>query len=353
MKATKLPSGSWRVRVYVGTEKVGSHTKQKFKSFTVQDPSRAGRRECERLANEWIAEHKDPSSESVRSAIERYIDGKRSVLSPSTYRGYMTILRCHMEGIGRKSLLNLTEEDVQDWINDMNDEGLSPKTVHNAYGLLSTVLGEHDIHFHVKLPQPVRPDLHVPSDAEIATIINYFKEHDKDMLYAVYLAAFGSLRRSEICALTADDIEGNVIHVRRACVRDVDGNIVTKTTKTVSSTRDVTMPEEIIKELPKEGKIVDMKPQQITDRFDVALKHMDLPHIRFHDLRHYTASIMHALGIPDVYIMQRGGWSSDATLKQIYRGAMDDYEKKFNDILMDHFKEVDTKVDTDKKKSPN
>lgn len=47
------------------------------------------------------------------------------------------------------------------------------------------------------------------------------------------------------------------------------------------------------------------------------MKKLDIPHFRFHDLRYYSASIMHAIGVPDVYIMERGGWSSDKTLKKI------------------------------------
>ena len=39
---------------------------------------------------------------------------------------------------------------------------------------------------------------------------------------------------------------------------------------------------------------------------------------------------MHAIGIPDQYIMQRGGWSSDGVLKSIYRNTMDDYTEKFS-----------------------
>ena len=49
----------------------------------------------------------------------------------------------------------------------------------------------------------------------------------------------------------------------------------------------------------------------------------DGPKFRFHDLRHYCASIMHAIGIPDQYIMSRGGWSSDNVMKAVYRNVID------------------------------
>ena len=100
------------------------------------------------------------------------------------------------------------------------------------------------------------------------------------------------------------------------------------------------MPEHVMKVLPKKGPIVNMHPNNITDRFGDALKKLDVPHFRFHDLRHYSASVMHAIGIPDVYIMERGGWESDATLKRIYRGSMDDYQKKFTQQTNTHFESI-------------
>ena len=58
---------------------------------------------------------------------------------------------------------------------------------------------------------------------------------------------------------------------------------------------------------------------------------------------------MHAIGIPDQYIMARGGWKSDVVLKNIYRGTMDDYEKVFTDKTNEHFNNLcNTKCNTKK-----
>lgn len=37
---------------------------------------------------------------------------------------------------------------------------------------------------------------------------------------------------------------------------------------------------------------------------------------------------MHTLGIPDKYIMERGGWESKKVLDKIYTHTMSDKEKK-------------------------
>lgn len=50
--------------------------------------------------------------------------------------------------------------------------------------------------------------------------------------------------------------------------------------------------------------VLNPQKEWVVKRFTDILKKVGLPHFRFHDLRHYCASIRHALGIPDAYIMQ-------------------------------------------------
>ena len=137
------------------------------------------------------------------------------------------------------------------------------------------------------------------------------------------LAAFGSLRRSEIAALTGDDIDGNYITVSKAMVLNNDNEWVIKSPKTYAGYRTIEMPEFVIAKLPKKGPVTTLSPNKITQRFAAALKKTGCPHFRFHDLRHYQASILHAMGVPDKYIIARGGWRTEATLKNIYQHTMD------------------------------
>lgn len=73
------------------------------------------------------------------------------------------------------------------------------------------------------------------------------------------------------------------------------------------------MPSLVIGILPQDGKLVNLNLSNITDRFTQVFEKLNMHRFRFYDLRYYAASIMHALGIPDVYIMRQGGWSNDAT----------------------------------------
>ena len=124
-------------------------------------------------------------------------------------------------------------------------------------------------------------------------------------------------------------------------VRSNKGGMVTKSPKTLSSNRTVEYPKFVIDKFKGiEGPLVRMHPEDISKNFGKALQKAGLPHFRFHDLRHYSASIMHAIGIPDHYIMARGGWKTDNVLKAVYRNVITDEQVKFVSKLNEHFTDL-------------
>ena len=88
---------------------------------------------------------------------------------------------------------------------------------------------------------------------------------------------------------------------------------------------------------------------QISHRFPHILSQAGLAPFRFHDLRHYSASIQHALGVKDAYIMERGGWNNDKVLKEVYRHTLSEESQKANEISNGHFEKLyNTKCNTKK-----
>ena len=352
-KAKKLPSGSWRVLVYDYTDENG---KRHYQSFTSDDPSAKGKREAEYAAAEYAKTKESkqrPETLSFSEALEKYIVIKSNILSPSTIREYRRMQANYYQNLNELPLRKLNQALIQTWVNQFAVTH-SPKTVRNAHGLLTAVLDLYypSLVLRTSLPQKVKPTLYVPTDDDIKRLLAHFRESDTNMEIAVYLAAFGTLRRSEICGLTAGDVSGSVIHVNKALVKDAQKNWQLKTTKTVSSDRYVEMPGFVIELLPHSGRLVTINPDQVSDRFRAGLKALNLPPFRFHDLRHYAASIMHALGVPDQYIMSRGGWSSDQTLKNIYRGTIQSYTEQFTARTLSHFDNMQHEMQHDKQKTP-
>ena len=99
-------------------------------------------------------------------------------------------------------------------------------------------------------------------------------------------------------------------------VLDENRKYIIKSPKSYAGDRFIDFPSFITDQIPKgNGRVTELNPNMITQRFNHVLKHAGVPHFRFHDCRHYCASIMHAIGVPDAYIMERGGWGNDGTLK--------------------------------------
>ena len=242
--------------------------------------------------------------------------------------------------------MKLDDDVLNEWIDTLRDKGLKARTIKNAWYLVRASLKSvlplsRVIDFDVDLPTMSKTKVVVPTEEDIKKLVDYLKKTDRRFYIAVMLAAFGTLRRSEICALTAEDVDrvNNIIRVNKALVEDYRGGYTVKTTKTEGSTREVLFPAFVIKELPEEGQVVDVLPQWISENFNHLLKELDIPHFRFHDLRHYSASIMHYLGAPNETIMQRGDWASDHALNEHYRGSMSEYDKAFTEKLNKHFEE--------------
>lgn len=346
--AKKLPSGSWRIQV-VDHYETGPDGKRRVvrQSFTSSDPSRRGKAEVERMAAEWeYSRKKRPDAITVRDCIEKYIDSKRAVLSPATIAGYATCLKNHFSSsFGSETLRNLTDEKVQLFVSELSSSGLSGKSVHNIYSLFSSASLMFGCSFRVTLPRKKPAETYTPTDEEIQKFLEYLKGDRKraDLYDCVMLSAFGSLRRGEISCLESSDLTDSGVKITKDMVMDEDGFYVVKDyPKSDSSIREAILPPLLLKRLKErgEGRLFDLTPHEITMRFNRALSHVDVPHFRFHDLRHYWVSIAHAIGMPEQYILDNGGWKTSHVMKRVYRDSLKDVRKKEAEKLNSHFEDM-------------
>lgn len=314
MKIEKLPSGSYRIRkMYKG------------QTYTVVTDYKPTQKEAiQLLAAEMDKTQGNSSKERLtfKSAAIKYMEDKNHVLSPSTMRGYNSILRNLPDIFTALPLSDITSITVQQTVNRYSADH-SPKSTRNAHGFIVAVLGmfRPDLQINTTLPQKIRNEPYIPSDEDIRRILEY----SKGTMYeaAIILATFG-LRRSEICALTTDDINGNIATINKAMVQDSAKNWIIKTTKTEAGTREIYLPDYVVTLIRNQGYVYNGYPNSIVCYLQRVQKKLGMPRFSLHKLRHYYASMSHALGIPDSYIMASGGWKSDSTLKQVYRHAMDD-----------------------------
>ena len=319
MKLEKLPSGSYRVRkTYKGI------------TYTVVFDHKPTQKEVtQAMAAELDKEPVKKTRLTFETAAQQYIDVKSNILSPSTISGYHKILRNISNDFKHIHMDDLSGIDIQKEIN-LYSVGRSPKTVRNTHGFISAVIGmfRPNMKINTTLPQKVKNEPYIPSDDDVKTILSYAKDAKYEI--PILLACYG-LRRSEICALTLDDINGNTIHINKAKVQDADGNWIIKTTKTVGSTRDVILPDYVIQKILDQGYIYQGHPSNISDYLDRTQKELGIPHFSIHKLRHYFASKMSSMNIPEADIMKMGGWETDYVMKNVYRHAMKNHTQKLQE----------------------
>lgn len=335
-KAKKLPSGSWRCLVF---SHIDSNGKRRYESITAST-----KKEAEMLAAEFaVTKTKtEVSAMNFIQAMDFYIETKEPVLSPSTIRGYNNIrkvMQSEYPIFCRMKVKDIEKNDIQNIINDLT-KSKSPKTIRNYNGFITAVIKEQRENFNVKLtlPQKERPELHIPTDAEVAKLIT--ASSGTSLEVPILLAIYGLMRRGEICALSLDDIQGTTIHVRHSIVAGKDGKHHLKAPKTYSSDRYVEVPQFVIDKIKKQGYICKVQPHTLTVMLQKILKRNNIPPFRFHDLRHYSCSVRSSIGIPVEYILKDGGWQTDHVMKNVYRHTLSDREKEFSAKAMEHFNSV-------------
>ena len=352
-KPGALPSGKVRYRLYIGMDDTG---KKLYKSFTASSMSKA-----KKLASEWESTHKIMNTENptFSEAATMYISMRANVLSPRTvaeYRRQLRYLEEHFPMFCRMHMSAISTKDVQEIISSLTMKqkenlavqkaghelsgSVSPKTVINYHGFISSVLKSQGLTIGaVRLPQRRNVPLNIPENEIVTALLEDIK--DTELEIPVLLAAFGPMRRGEICALRMSDInfETGTVHVCRSMVLDNDKQWVEKAPKSTAGERFITYPKYVTDKIQERGYVSKSTPDTITKRFTRTLSRHGFEHFRFHDLRHFAASFQIALGIPPEYIMERGGWQTAGTMRR-YIHALDGQRKQMSDKANDAFSKL-------------
>ena len=298
----KLPSGSYTCQLRINGRSI---------SITNKDRKKV-EKEAYSIKLGFHKAKNNPQDLTIADAVNNYIVERTNLLSPATVREYRHILNTPLSNISNIKLNRITKAALQKWVNEYASSR-SAKTVNNVYRLLSASLinaGVPKEDVMVYLPKNQKAKTYAPTEDDITKLIAVAQGTKMEL--PILLAAFGSLRRSEICALTKDDITPTGVYVTKALVYTESREWVVKPPKTQESYRHAQLPKEVIAKLNDVNgdKITTLTPTAITARFPHLLKKAGVPSFRFHDLRHYWVSVAHASGVPDYYIMRNGGWTT-------------------------------------------
>lgn len=348
-KAKKLPSGAWRVQLYIGKDDFG---KRLYKSFTA-----GTKKEAEYLAAQYNVDnsYKPDNNMTFEQAAKRYIESKRNILSPSTIRGYYVVLNSNCEKIKTLPVIKINQETIQKTINDIAVDH-SAKTCRNVHGFISAVLSTYapSISLNTTLPQKKKREIYVPDEKEITDI--YLKAKGTINEIPIFLAAECGLRASEISALRVENVSEDYIVIEEARVLGDDGKEHIKAPKSQSGYRKIPIDKEIsayLRDNAVDGRVCPRRAVNICNNWDKFRDNHGIDkNLNFHALRHHYASKCILLGIPQKYIAELMGHSSTDMIEKVYQhifpSAMDEYAEKLREQMLEVFKaKCNTKCNTE------
>lgn len=344
-KPQQLPSGSWRIRLNLGGERI-----------SITEPTKAAAiKKAELLKVQYENGLKmSVSGPSVKLgvAMDNYIAVRENILSPSTIRGYKAYRMTRFQPYMNRQLGQI---DWQRAINSEVSQNVSPKTIKNAWGLVKSVLSENGLDVSVRLPAQIPHEKDWLTPEQIPSFMSAIRDKPGEI---GALLALSGLRRSEIYGLDWKnvDLKNKIIHVKQSMVLGEKAvPVVRKQNKNASSTRDVPI---FIQRLydalcavpDKKGMVVLGNVGTLRKRITVACKEADLPDIGVHGLRHSFCSLCYSLGISELGAMRLGGWNDFQTMRKVYTHLSEIDRDKSAEKLSTFFK-MDTKMDTPEEES--
>lgn len=319
-KAKKLPSGNWRVQLFVGLDENG---KRKYESFTANTARAAELMAAQRAAEleMGINKKRTPDKMTVGECVDEYIESREGVRAVKTITEYRCYRRNYLQGLMPMKLKALTLQKIQREIN-LELEEHSDKTVRNAWGLVASAFSYQnpDLKFPVALPSANGDEIQMITDEDLQRIMWYVKGRRLEL--PVKLAVMCGLRRGEISAIDLNksvDYKRGVIHVTQSSAKNKKGVWENKKPKTPGSVRWVEVPKSLLMMLEdaRDTGYEFQTPDVISHEFVKMRDKLGLE-VRFHDLRHLYATTLIELGASYHYVAQRMGHSSASMIEKRY-----------------------------------
>lgn len=396
----KRGKNSWRLVVSCGLGPDGKQVK-KTKTVRVEtsceEESCKGcaklnrcraRKGAEKLLAEFVVEiekgmYIEPSKLTFKDFVEKWIqDYAESNLDPKTLHRYKEILDSRiLPAMGHLRLDQIKPMHLVEFYKNLQEDGirkdgkpggLSPKTILQHHRIISSILNDA-VEWQIIKENPVtrvKPPRVKKKKTEC-----YDKEQTMALLAAldgeplkyktmVMLTIATGLRRGEMLGLEWQDVDfkNNTIDVHKATQYVPRKGVFVKSPKTEESTRLITVPASVmalLKEYKKQQTEERLKmgnlwqagdklftnrygqplhPDYITHWFSEFLERHNLPHIRFHDLRHLNATLLIAEGVPLKNVSKRLGHSNISTTADIYTHALQSVDQEAANKLDGLFK---------------
>lgn len=318
-------------------------------------PEKGNKKKAEAMLEKWLREHQDCDISRgdllFADYLEEWLERTKPTLEPSTIRGYNEKLKNYIFPYFRQrkiKLINLKVRDLEPFYFQhlTVDKNLSAQSVLHCHRIISKALNDairwelipSNPALLARHPKVSKPNTQYLNLAQIKQLIELFK--DTKIEHIVKLTALYGLRRSEVLGLCWDmvDFENNQFTIGRAQIYDGHKDYLKNSAKNKSSYRTLPMTsdvkemflflkqrQQVLKEFYCDHGYVfaweDGTPfstNYVSKSFGKIIKKSSLPKIRFHDLRHSSATNLLAKDFSLVDIQHWLGHSQPSTTLNFY-----------------------------------
>ena len=310
--------------------------KQKWVNTGIPTKGNNKRRAETRLA-EILAEYGKDGVDITKEAyftefMADWLETMKVSIAPTTYDCYMLIFNSHIKPYFKAKRLkvkDVTPAVIQRYVNHKMNSGLSSNTIRrhlaNISKCLDSAVKQNMIAYNpvkrIEMPKKEKfTGAKHYNEKQIEKLLEYSKGDPLEIV--ILLTLFYGLRRSEVIGLKwcAVDFEAKTIAIKHTVIRVGKTLHKSDRTKNDSSYASFPMPDKIINALSElkshqlelkalqpndyidEGYVFTkfngevLAPEYVSKHFQEILKNNDMPRIRFHDLRHSSASYLKYLG---------------------------------------------------------
>ncbi|WP_462412313.1 site-specific integrase [Neobacillus sp. Marseille-QA0830] len=308
----------------------------------------------------------DPSNVTFETFLEKWKNRKKSQIEESSFIRYERLCRLHINpAIGKMKLQKISTITVQNLIDTLASEhGFKRKSCLLVTTIIKDVFrnaikaGLVRINPVQDIDLPKRNDVEMviwdQEDIELFLSIKGNKSRGKYYL-TVLMALLTGMRKGEILGLTWDnvDFENNVIHIQQ--ILESDGSKLSKKTKS-KKFRQVLIPDLLKQEMilhKKQQKINVLSnphnlvfctrngkrviPNTLNDVLNGYCSKLELPRMKFHDLRHTHATMLLKVNVNIKVIQERLGHTRASTTLDIYSHVLPSMQQSVTDKLNNLF----------------
>ncbi|MDQ2785781.1 MAG: site-specific integrase, partial [Chloroflexota bacterium] len=312
------PSGLYIAQVSLGTDASGKRLRKTAYGKTEAD----ARAERDRMLREYSA---GLDVNAAKVSVEEYLAGWVKHLDvtirarqPRTYRSYADTVRLHISPrIGARSLLRLSPRDVETMCAQIAATG------HTRTAQIARVVLRIALNDAIKagiLTRNVASLADAPTHAAKERPVLTLEQARRILanphhLRACWALALGTgLRASVLCGLYWEDIDlaRGSLTVQRQLQR-IDGALIVRAVKTTSSHAPVPLAPFVVEALTKQraarpaikGFVFRTKTGKPYDRTELSKQwqrlcgRVGVPVVPLHSIRHTTATLLYAAGLPD------------------------------------------------------